>query len=694
MNPDNKRTVTPRMREKDIRRVTIEEPENPDTIAHKNEKTSRLRKVRKSLSWFLPEHSENDENGGRRDRIKSYSRLSEMTFTTLNCPDEGATIAFHNYTYKVKYKTILDGVTGNFLAGRLTAIMGPSGSGKTSLIETLAGSNFGGSKDCVTADILTLNGQSCTRDDIAAISGFVQQDDTFVPTMKVKEAIQMSAYLRLPRNMNDHEREKRVEEGLRMFNLEGCEDTMLGGQAARGVSGGEKRRVSIAREIIANPPVLFLDEPTNGLDAFTSLTVVQTLKDLAQQGRTIVITIHQPGSEIFGMFDDLVLLSGGKVVYWGSLKRVLKYFDKRGYYCPEFANPADFLFMNVLGPDGIMDGHYSESRGLEGSTDLSCPKRAITMWLESHEYVALKSKIEASDPSKCPKATPLMSKAPFIKQFTFLYTQYLKTGLRSPLSLPMRLVFALYSGLTVGLTYAMLRSDDFFDQVRGKTGALSFMMTNFFVAGFLGCIQVMWEDRNVFMRDYRSHYYDVTPAYIAKMMVTLPVDFIGGILSVSISYYMIGLNPAFSAFLFVAVVGAITQVVGILAGFVVGYSVADPRRMVASSIIFVLTFMIYGGTFIIPEYVPGYLRWLVYLDPIYYAFTSSMQVGFNQCPDVSSASKNNPVYPCQRTVAFDIYGINDALPAGVNLALLTTLGLVLCFLGWISLSLNCKYRSK
>lgn len=133
----------------------------------------------------------------RRSR-RNTSMFSTRTVTTLACPEEGASVAFHQYTFRVGDKTILDGISGHFLAGRLTALMGPSGSGKTSLIETLTGSNLGGAKNAVTATKLTLNGKECTRDDIAAISGFVPQEDYFLPTMKVREAVEMSANLRLP----------------------------------------------------------------------------------------------------------------------------------------------------------------------------------------------------------------------------------------------------------------------------------------------------------------------------------------------------------------------------------------------------------------------------------------------------------------------------------------------------------------
>lgn len=615
---------------------------------------------------------------------KTRSRISEMSFTTLGCPAEGASIALHEYTYQIGETQILDNISGRFLAGRLTAIMGPSGSGKTSLIETLTGSDLGSSNSSFSATRLILNGKECTRNDIAAISGFVPQDDIYAATMTVYEAIAMSADLRLPKTVSKDERKKRVEEVLAMFNLSGCAATILGSHSSRGISGGEKRRVSIAREIISNPPVLFLDEPTSGLDANTSLTVMRTLKELAEQGRTIVVTIHQPSSEIFGLIDDLVLLVGGKVAYWGPGRKAVNYFDDLGFRCPEFANPADFIFLEVLQSAQLLETsqYTSELRTKASSLDL------VLAWEQSPERRKLVDKIMIKDPEKYPHETPLICKAPFFKQLMTLYLLYFRAGLRSPLSLPMRLIFACYSGLMVGLTYAMLRSNGFIDQIRGKAGALSFLTSLCFVGGFQGCLQVMWEDRTVFMRDYRSHYYDITPAYFAKNLVIIPFDFFGGILTVLIAYYMIGLNPAFSACLFVAALAGVLQVIGMLGGMVIGYTVSDPRKLIASVAMILFPFSLYGGIFIIPADIPGYLRWLVYLNPVYYAFTSAMQISYNPC------NPNTDVSLCQKTVAFRIYGIDDALPAGVNLALLVVVGFGYFMLGWISLSLNCKYRSK
>lgn len=631
-----------------------------------------------------------DVNNSKYRNDAFASRNSVKTFTTLPCPEEGATIAFHEYSYQVGDNLILDNISGQFLAGRFTAIMGPSGSGKTTLIETLTGSNLGSSKKGVTFKCLTLNGVKCSRDDIAAISGFVAQDDYFLPTITVREAIMTSATLRLPRSVFKKERDLRTKETLEVLNLTKNADSTVGGLFRRGISGGEKRRLSIARELIANPPILFTDEPTTGLDSFTALTVAKKLKNLAQQGRTVVATVHQPSSEIFKLFDDLVLLVQGQVLYWGRAAKCIKYFKTHGFECPQYANPSDFLFMEIMRPFSV-EGMRS---GLSETSSTARIAFLVDKWKESYTHLQIVAAASNPDSTKNPKIVPIISKASFAVQFTHLYKDYLVTGMRRPLSIPLRLVFALYSGLMIGLTYLLIRNNDFQQQIRGRAGAISYMMTLAFIGGYSGAVQSMNYTRDIFMREYRSHYYDVTPAYFARVAFLVPLDFAFGMMLGLICYYMVGLNPAFSAYLFVSMLAGLCQTIGVLAGYTMGYSVRDVRKLVASAIISLLPFTIFGGLIIVPHDIPGYLRWLVYLDPIYYAFTAGMQVGYPPCPDAQSASENNPVVPCQRTVAFERFGINDALPAGINVVLLITLGIAVFFTGWISLYINARFRSK
>lgn len=137
--------------------------------------------------------------------------------------------------------------------------------------------------------------------------------------------------------------ERRVEAIIAELGLEKCQHTMIGNTFLRGVSGGERKRVSIGHEMLVDPSLLLLDEPTSGLDSTTASRIIVTLQELARGGRTIITTIHQPSSRIFQMFDKLILLSGGQLLYYGRANAAMAYFTSLGF-APSFAtNPADFL---------------------------------------------------------------------------------------------------------------------------------------------------------------------------------------------------------------------------------------------------------------------------------------------------------------------------------------------------------------
>jgi ABC-type multidrug transport system ATPase subunit len=131
-----------------------------------------------------------------------------------------------------------------------------------------------------------------------------------------------------------------------------CQNTKIGGPLVKGVSGGERKRTSIGVELITDPYLVFLDEPTTGLDSFTATSVMETLKDLAKSGRTIIQTIHQPNSDIFEMMDRLMLLAKGKIIFFNEASKAVDYFSGINFTCPELSNPADY-FMSIMSIETI-----------------------------------------------------------------------------------------------------------------------------------------------------------------------------------------------------------------------------------------------------------------------------------------------------------------------------------------------------
>ncbi|KAJ1549547.1 hypothetical protein HK405_011616 [Cladochytrium tenue] len=244
-------------------------------------------------------------------------------------------------------KLILQSVTASFEPGRLTAILGVSGAGKSTLLQQLHHRlpQLPGHVVALREGRILHNGKELSRAEIMACTASVRQDDShLLPALTARETLQYAALLRLPQSVSRARRLQRAEEVLVELGLKECADTLVGGGGVHGLSGGEKRRVSVGLALLTDPAVLLLDEPTSGLDAATARHMMETLKRLAStRGRTVVCTLHQPRSDIFPLLDRVLLLArGGRVVYDGAPARLVPHLAARGLVCPPLTNPADF----------------------------------------------------------------------------------------------------------------------------------------------------------------------------------------------------------------------------------------------------------------------------------------------------------------------------------------------------------------
>lgn len=199
-------------------------------------------------------------------------------------------LTFSDINYNVGGKTILSNISGFVEPGQMLAVMGPSGAGKSSLLDILSRKHKRG----VISGKILINGSSPTRKQFKRITGFVDQDDSLMGTLTVRETLTYAALMRLPRKMPLKAKQKRVEDVIQELGIAKIADSQIGAPGQRGISGGEKRRVSIGKELVTSPSLLFLDEPTSGLDAYNAGVVMECLQKLAHRGnRTIVVTIHQ-----------------------------------------------------------------------------------------------------------------------------------------------------------------------------------------------------------------------------------------------------------------------------------------------------------------------------------------------------------------------------------------------------------------
>ena len=297
--------------------------------------------------------------------------------TKLMVDHKPAALYFQNVSYRIKHKQILQDVQGAVHPGELMAIMGASGAGKTSFLDILARKNKRGN---VTGDFY-VNGEKILDDEFRSVIGFVDQEDTLLPTLTVHETILDSAMLRLPAEMSYASKVQRVEDVERQLGIHHIRHQIIGSEEGqRGISGGEKRRVGIACELVTSPSILFLDEPTSGLDAYNAFNVVECLVNLVKTyNRTVVFTIHQPRSNIVALFDQLVLLARGKVVYSGPFAQCQTYFDEIGFSCPPGFNIADYL-VDLTMHAGIQRAQFHDDFA---SSDLPPTRASSTVAVKS-----------------------------------------------------------------------------------------------------------------------------------------------------------------------------------------------------------------------------------------------------------------------------------------------------------------------
>lgn len=629
--------------------------------------------------------------------VEQSSNNAKLHSSSLKQSSERLELAFQNLTYQVKLKSkyrtpggpkekkILSGITGIFRPGRLAAIMGSSGAGKTTLLLVLAGYAEEGA---IEGNIL-VNGEPYSGKSLRDVSGFVFQDDLLLESMKVREAIAMSALLRLPKSVNKEEQRRRVNETLGLMHLEKAQDTIVGSPLQKGISGGERKRTAIGMEMVVNPAMLFLDEPTTGLDAFTALTVVLSLKGLARQGRTIIATIHQPSTEIFNIFDDLVIMSRGRIAYFGPVKHVIAYFARQGYRCPQYSNPADYLFMDVLREFGTIDEEDSEEEQISGRTtplsrdnvsslensltdrsnntvfgDSESERRAagtglvaatrpsnhslnsstlgessntpqelcdrkieglISAWSNSPEQATL-IKENQTRPKVGVAYGLLRQQAPLHVQFVFLFARATKSYIRNTQLIIARLFQSIFIGVVLGLIYLKTNDYDMTVQIQNKSGALYFIAVNAFFAASSEVLAIFGVEKQVFYREYRAGYYSIGPYYISKTLVEMPGTIIAPYLMIIIAYYMIGLTPAFSSYLFIATLAALGALCGHAYGTLIASIFDDVNIALIVAPLCILPFVAVSGIFVAA--LPVYINWLKYCSPIYYSFSGMLQTQF------------------------------------------------------------------
>ncbi|KAK2734924.1 hypothetical protein FQN57_001421 [Myotisia sp. PD_48] len=509
-------------------------------------------------------------------------------------------------------KTVLDGVTACMPHGSLTAIIGGSGSGKTSFLNAVAGRVAGGRTNISGVTLF-----NSVADINSVRSSYVMQQDVLIPTLTVRETLQYAADLRLPPPTTAEERRDVVDRVILELGLKECADTRIGTTAHKGCSGGEKRRTSIGVQMLANPSVLFCDEPTTGLDATSAFQVVRSLKKLALDGRTIVISIHAPRSEIWGLFDRVVLLSRGSVLYSGDALESLNHFEECGHSIPQFVNPAEFL-IDLAAYDNRTPEAESISHARVEALKTAWREKSMREQCLGKERQQQKPQLESGDHDALVLAGK-QKNVGFNRQFWVLTSRTIKMTIRDPMGMTGSLFEAI--GMSVINGWVFLQLDSSLTGIRSRQGSL------YTASSLNGYLILLYEtyrlttDIQLFDRERNEGVVGV-PAFLLSrraarlFLEDLPVP----ILFSTIFYFMVGYRLAAPEFFIFMLINILTQYTAVtFAAVCIGISRHFPGASLVGNLSYTLQTMA-CGYFVQTNQIPVYVRWLKWATYTFYTF--------------------------------------------------------------------------
>lgn len=491
-------------------------------------------------------------------------------------------------------KTIIDGVTGAAYPGEVLAIMGPSGAGKSSLLNMLA------NQVKPSSGSVLVNGNE--RDSgFKHIASYVRQEDSLISTLTVEETIYYAAKLKLPLVLSKSEVMQKVKETMDLLGLDRVSNSKIGNVVFRGVSGGEKRRVSIACELVTDPPIIFLDEPTSGLDSESSLQVMKNMRKLAQEKKkTIVATIHQPSSETYGCFDRICLLSLGRLAFWGLKEDALDFFRNVEYPVPSNYNPPDF-FLRVLNTD------FKGENGMEHINGIVAHFKGSAYSEGDSTKLHVEEKLEK----------PMKHVNPIWYQSYILTERAYLNASRNVLLYWVRVGMYICMALLMGTTW--------YDLGTSQSEVQDRFSVHFFAGAFLCFMSVagipaIIEDKQVFDREKSNGTYSIIAYVISNTLVSLPFVFLIALAFTAIAYPMIGLRSggdAFGKFLLVLFLALYT-----VESIVVAVSAAIPIFVVSLALSSFLNgfFFVVQGYFVRLSTLPDFWDWAHYWSYQKYCF--------------------------------------------------------------------------
>ncbi|GMR39882.1 hypothetical protein PMAYCL1PPCAC_10077, partial [Pristionchus mayeri] len=549
---------------------------------------------------------------------------------------------------KPEQKWILNEVFGVAQPGEVLAIMGSSGAGKTTLLNILAHRN---TKGIEVEGAIKVNGLRVTRDFMQKISAYVEQEDAFIGSLTVREHLRFVASLRMGKRYSRKEQEKRVESVMKDLGLLPSADTVIKTKYRSGLSGGEKKRLAFASEILTSPPLLLCDEPTSGLDAFLAFQVVSVLRSLARsKGMTILLTIHQPSSQVFKLFDRIYLMSEGRVAFSGTPAQARECWTRMGRPLPLNFNPADHYINTLAITNGPEESRQRrEVKRITDSFALSPEGRTLQREartgevrkdsemdeMRSSEQGALRSRMGGEGKGESSERY----KSTWFQQLWSLTWRVYMTIIRDPSLLKTQMAEAIIIAVLTGIIY--LGTPLTQKTVMNVNGAIwQNISTQAFLFNF-SAMHAIIAELPIFSREHNSSLYRVSAYFLARNLAEMVPYTLYSLVFSSILYWMSGMVPDAFAFLIYVLVSALIMHVAISCAYLV--SCLFSSRAVAATVlpVFTVPALAFSGFYINASSLPVYflpLRYLSYFSYAYEALAANQWTRIDYIPGCSSNS--------------------------------------------------------
>ncbi|KAJ8540413.1 hypothetical protein K7X08_030332 [Anisodus acutangulus] len=587
--------------------------------------------------------SEDDEDADNVQLIEGGKTEGQNKKKGMVLPFEPHCITFDNVVYSVDMPqeikeqgctedrlVLLKGVSGAFRPGVLTALMGVSGAGKTTLMDVLAGRKTGGYID----GHIKISGYPKKQETFARISGYCEQNDIHSPYVTVYESLVYSAWLRLPQDVDENKRTMFVDEVMELVELTPLRSALVGLPGVNGLSTEQRKRLTIAVELVANPSIIFMDEPTSGLDARAAAIVMRAVRNTVDTGRTVVCTIHQPSIDIFEAFDELFLMKrGGREIYVGPLGRyschLIKYFESMPGVSKikEAYNPATWMLEVTSASQEMMLG--VDFADLYKKSDLYERNKALIA--------------ELSTPR--PGTKDLHFETQFSQPFwtqcmACLWKQYLSYW-RNPSYTAVRFLFTIFLALIFGTLFWDLgtkvsRSQDLFNAMGSMYAATLFLG----VQNSSSVQPVVAVERTVFYRERAAGMYSAIPYAFGQVVIEIPYVFVQSAFYGIIVYAMIGFEWTAAKFFWYFFFMYFTLLYFTFYGML---TVAiTPNQNVASIVaaFFYAVWNLFSG-FIVPRpRIPIWWRWYYWACPVAWTLYGLVASQFGELQNKLSDDEN------------------------------------------------------